>query len=209
MWFDGVIEVDETVQLQLSVEVILEFGFHMPHLHQGADDPFGLAIGLRAVDLGELLADAVGFTGFGESVVVSALVFLAVVGIGVIDLVRALRQHVADEELGGAVLGLVGQDAGIKLAGKVVDGDEQVFPGLGWRLAFEQRQALGVKMDEFARIGLVVSLGLAFQAFLDGLLDLGQTLQTILDHLEALVGAVAGGKFLQPCPFQHLVEGRP
>jgi len=62
VWFDGVIEVDETVQLQLSVEVILEFGFHMPHLHQGADDPFGLAIGLRAVDLGELLADAVGFT---------------------------------------------------------------------------------------------------------------------------------------------------
>jgi len=55
-------------------------------------------------------------------------------------------------------------------------------------------------MDEFARIGLVVSLGLAFQAFLDGLLDLGQTLQTILDHLEALVGAVAGGQILAALP---------
>ncbi len=62
---------------------------------------------------------------------VSAPVLLAVVGVSVVDLVRALGNDVADQNLGDAILGLVRQDAGVKLAGEVVHSDEQVFPGLG------------------------------------------------------------------------------
>lgn len=76
--------------------------------------------------------------------------------------------------MGGAVLGLIGQDAGLEFPGEVVNGDKQVFPRLGWRLALEQRQALGVEKDEFAAgVRLVIMLDLALQALLDGLLDLG------------------------------------
>ena len=85
----------------------------MPHFHQGTDDPFGLAVGLWAVDLGELLADVVAFASLDKGMLVSAPVLLAVVGVGVVDLVRALGNDVADQELGGAVLGLVGQDVGV------------------------------------------------------------------------------------------------
>ena len=81
----------------------------MPHLHQGTDDAFGLAVGLGPVDLGELLADAVAFAGLDEGVAVGALVFLAVVGVGVFNLIRALLEHVVDQEMGGAVWVLSGR----------------------------------------------------------------------------------------------------
>lgn len=179
MRFDSVVKIDESAQLEFAVGVILALCSVMPRLHQGTDNPSGLlcprghAVGLGAVDFGELLADAISFASLYESMVVSAFIVFTVIGIGVVDWVRALRQHVLDQELGGTALGFIGQDVGVKLAGKVVNGDKQVFPRPGRRLAFGQGQALGVEMDEFARIGFVVSLGLAFQAFLDGLFHLG------------------------------------
>jgi hypothetical protein len=70
--------------------VVLESMLAVPHLHEGADDTFGLAVCLGSVDFGELFADAVLLAGLDEGVVVSALIFLAVVGVCVIGLVRAM-----------------------------------------------------------------------------------------------------------------------
>lgn len=117
-----------------------------------------------------------------------------------------MGDNIIDQELGGAVLGLVGQDADIQIPGEVINRHEQVFPGLSRGLAFEQGQTLGVEMDQFARIGLVVSPGFAFQPVLDRLFDLGQPFQAKLDGLETLVGAVAGGKLLQPGAFEDVVD---
>ncbi len=111
--------------------IVLKSLLTMPHLHQGTDHALGLAVGLGPVDLGEFLADALLLAGLDEGMLVGAFVFFAIVGVSVIDLVRALCQDIVDQELGGAALGLVGQDIGVQLPGEVVDGDEQVFPGLG------------------------------------------------------------------------------
>lgn len=82
MGFDGVVKVDEAPQLQPTFVIVLELDFLVPHFHQGADDPLGLAVGLWAVDLGELLPDAVGLAGVDECVAVGAPVFLAIVPSG-------------------------------------------------------------------------------------------------------------------------------
>ncbi|MEQ1558690.1 MAG: hypothetical protein ABL933_07080 [Methyloglobulus sp.] len=93
----------------------------MPHLHQGRDHALGFAVGLGSVDFGELLADALLLAGFDEGMIVGALILLAIVGVSVIDLVRALGDDVIHQELGGAALGLVRQDVGVQLPGEVVD----------------------------------------------------------------------------------------
>lgn len=61
-------------------------------------------------------------------------------------------------------------------------------------------------MDEFARVGFIVSPGFPFKTLLDGLLDLGQAFKTKLEGLEALVNAVPGYKFLQPCPLEDAID---
>jgi hypothetical protein len=43
-------------------------------------------------------------------------------------------------------------------------------------------------MHEFAGVRLVIALCLAFQALLDGLLDLGQAFKAVLDGFKALIG---------------------
>jgi len=40
--------------------------FFMPHFHKGADNPFSLAIGLGAINTGELLSNAMLFAGFSK-----------------------------------------------------------------------------------------------------------------------------------------------
>ena len=47
-------------------------------------------------------------------------------------------------------------------------------------------------MSEFTRIKFVIALGFTLEPFLDCLLGLGQGFETILQHPEPLVGAVAG-----------------
>ncbi len=181
----------------------------MPHLHEGADDPLGFAVGLWPVNLGEFLADVMRLAGHGKSVDVGTPVLLAVVRVRVFNLVRALRQHVVDEKMAGAVLGLVWQDVGVQFAGEVVDGDEQVFPGRRGRLSLEQWQTLGIEVDEFAGVGFVIAPGGALQLVLDGLLNLGQPFKAVAYRPEALVGTVAGGELLHSGAFQHGVDGWP
>ncbi len=94
----------------------------MSHFHQGAEVVLGLAVGLWLIDFGEFLDDTVAFTSLNEGILVGAHVLLAVIGVGVVDLVRALGNYAAGQELGGTVLGLVRQE--------VIDGDEQVLPKL-------------------------------------------------------------------------------
>lgn len=79
MRLDGVVEIDESSQLELAVGIDLKPGLVVPHLHQGADKAVGLAVGLGLVNLGELLADAVGLAGLEEGVAVGALILFAVV----------------------------------------------------------------------------------------------------------------------------------
>ena len=161
MRLDGVVKIDEAAQLKFPVGAVFEFNLIVPHVHQGTDHSLGLTIGLGSVHLGEFLADAMALAGHDKSMAVSALIFLAVVGIGVIDLVRALGENCVDEEMGGAVLGLVGQNVGVKLSGKIVDSNKEVFPGLCRRLPLKQRQTFRVEMDEFPGIGFIVALSLA------------------------------------------------
>lgn len=58
VWGLAVVKVDESAQLGMPVLAAFEGVLVMPHPHGCMDDAFGLAVGLRPVDLGELLADA-------------------------------------------------------------------------------------------------------------------------------------------------------
>ena len=67
MGFDRVVKVNEAHQLDMAVLVVLEHLLAMPHVHQGTDDAFRLAVGLGSVGAGELLADALLCTGLSEA----------------------------------------------------------------------------------------------------------------------------------------------
>ncbi|WP_411725337.1 hypothetical protein, partial [Methyloglobulus sp.] len=51
--------VNEAHQLDMAVLPVLEHLLAVPHVHQGADGTFRLAVGLGSVDASGLLADAV------------------------------------------------------------------------------------------------------------------------------------------------------
>ena len=57
----------------------------MPHLHQGADHPFGFAVGLRSGDAGEFLFDIVLDAGQAKGMSCIASVFHTVVGISAMN----------------------------------------------------------------------------------------------------------------------------
>lgn len=116
MRFHRVIEINEAYELKQAVRSIFENMPLMPHLHQGADHPFRLAIGLRTIDAGKLLADAVLRAGTRKGMVRRAFVLLAVIGIGILDLIGALGNDCLGEKARSAILCLIGQDGGIQLA---------------------------------------------------------------------------------------------
>ena len=121
MGLDGVVIINKSIQLHESVGIILKFDFVMQHFHESADNSLGFTVGLGTVDLGEFLANVVGLARDGECVAAGTPVRLAVVRVGVFDLVGALRQHVVDEKPGGAILGFVWQDVSVQLTGEVIN----------------------------------------------------------------------------------------
>ena len=65
----SVIEINKAAQLLSPVFRTVKQLFLMPHLHQGADNPFRLTVGLRTGNPGKLLTNPVLITGYTESMV--------------------------------------------------------------------------------------------------------------------------------------------
>ena len=87
MGFDGVVEVNETDKLNTAVSGVFKTEFVVPHVHQGTDHPISFSVGLRTIDARKLLANTVLRACFDERVTGSPLKFLAVIGLGIIDLI--------------------------------------------------------------------------------------------------------------------------
>ena len=71
----SVIEINKAAQLLSPVFRTVKQLFLMPHLHQGADNPFRLTVGLRTGNPGKLLTNPVLITGYTESMVGRAFIF--------------------------------------------------------------------------------------------------------------------------------------
>ena len=72
--------------------------------------------------------------------------------------------------------------------------------------AYEKGKSLGIELNEFVRIRLVIALRFALETFLNRLLDLSQTFEAVLQRLESLIGTVMRGKFLEPGAFQYAID---
>lgn len=81
MGFHNVIEINEAHQLTLAMCLILEDLLLMPHLHKGTDHP------------GKRLADTVLAASQHQGMLYRAFVLLAVIGVGILDLIGALSHH--------------------------------------------------------------------------------------------------------------------
>ena len=68
---------------------------------------------MKAIDAGKLLTDTVLRACFNESVIGSSFKFLAVIGLGIVDLIRVLGDDSFYEEMCGAVLGFIRENSGI------------------------------------------------------------------------------------------------
>ena len=175
MRFDGIVEVNKTLEFDLSLCAVSKDKFIVPHFHNGSDDPLCFAIGLRSGNASKLLTDAVLHAGIDESMVRSAFVFFTVVRVGVINLIWTLSDDIVYQECRSTVLGLIGHDVGVQFAREVVDGDKQVFTRLCALLSLEQRQAFGVEVHQLARVGFVVPFGCFLEAFLNRCFNFSQT----------------------------------
>ena len=76
-------------------------------------------------------------------------------------------------------------------------------------MPFQEWKSLGIEMNELARVRFVIALRFTFETFLDGLLDLGQAFETILQRLETLIGTATRDKFLESGSFQYVINRWP
>ena len=113
MGFDGVVEVNETDKLNTAVSGVFKTEFVVPHVHERANHVLGFAVSLRAIDASKLLTDIVLGACFDERVTGGPLKFLAVIGVGIVDLIRALGDDGFYEEMRSAVLGFIRENRGI------------------------------------------------------------------------------------------------
>ncbi len=109
----GIVEVNETGKLNASIGAVFKGNLAVPHIHQSADDSLGLTVGLRTIDAGKLLTNAVLPASFAESVTVSSFEFRTVIGVSAVDLIRTLGDHSSDEKTSSAVLGFIRKDLSI------------------------------------------------------------------------------------------------
>jgi hypothetical protein len=61
-----------------------------------------------------------------------------------------------------AVLRFIQINPCIKFPGEIVNGNKQILPRESLSFAFKQREALGIEMNEFSRIDIIVELGFLF-----------------------------------------------
>ncbi|MCC8997666.1 MAG: hypothetical protein LM517_11630 [Nitrosomonas sp.] len=59
MRFDGIVEANEPEKLDAPIGAVFKGNLAAPYIHQGADNSFGFAVGLWAIDAGKLLTDIV------------------------------------------------------------------------------------------------------------------------------------------------------
>ena len=69
-------------------------------------------------------------------------------------------------------------------------------------------ELLGIEVDELARVRLVIALGSTLETSLDGLLDLSQAFETVLQRIEPPVGTVRWGKSLKSGTSQYGINCR-
>lgn len=184
---------------------ILKWYFIVPHLHQGADHPFGFAVGLRSGDAGEFLFYIVLYAGQAKGMPRIAPVFHTVVRISAFNGIRTAIYNVVQQKLSRTGYGTIRQNGCIKFPGKVVNRNKQIIAWVGYFLVLQQRKAFGVEMYHFALIGLVVALCLLLELLFDCALDFGQALHAVFGLLEAVVDAFLRYQQLYSCGFQNAV----
>ena len=79
MGFYGVVVVDKSDKAGVAMLTAAEALLVVPHLHDGADDSLGFAVGLRAIDTREFLSDTIGLAGLNKLMIVCPSVFLTIV----------------------------------------------------------------------------------------------------------------------------------
>ena len=109
----SVIEINKAAQLLSLVFRTVKQLFLMPYLHQGADNPFRLTVGLRTGNPGNLLTNPVLVTGYTESMVGRAFIFRTVIGVNALNQVWAGINQVSGQKLGGTVCGFVQQNGSV------------------------------------------------------------------------------------------------
>ena len=113
MGFHSIGEVNEPETVDAPIGSVFKASLRVPHIHQGADDSFGFAVGLWPIDACELLTDTVLCASFAESVIVSSFKFLAVIGISIVDLIRILGNDSVDEKASCSMLSFIGENIGL------------------------------------------------------------------------------------------------
>ena len=130
MGTNAVVIVEEPLEFRFAMRRGVKPGLVAPEIHERFDDPLGLAVGFGIAHPGEALFDPVLRTELHKGMMRGVpFVLLAVVGIVLLDGVRALLQDLLQKGP-GRDLGLVRQDGRVKFPGEVVNGHEEVFPAL-------------------------------------------------------------------------------
>jgi len=127
---DAVVVVEEPFEFGFSMRRGVKSALVVPEIHERFDDPLGLAVGFGITQPGETLLDPVLRTELHQGMMRWVpFILLAVVGIVLLDGIRALLQDLLQKGP-GRDLGLVRQDGRVKFPGEVVNGHEEVFPAL-------------------------------------------------------------------------------
>jgi len=82
----------------MSLVTILEQLIPMPHIHQGANNSFSLAIGLWAFNAGEFLPDTELGAGRYKFMVNCAFILLAIVRIGIFNCIWTSISNLLKEQ---------------------------------------------------------------------------------------------------------------
>ena len=128
MGTDAIIGVQEPLELRVSMRRGIKAGFLVPELHNGIDDPLGLAGGSGVAHPGEALLDVVLGTQQHKRMLSGiTLVLFPVIGIGVLNSIGAFITHLV-QKFSGRVLGVIRQYGCIQLPAKIINGDKQVYP---------------------------------------------------------------------------------
>jgi len=75
-------------------------------------------------DAGKLLIDTVLRASFDKSVIGCPFKLLAVIGISIVGLIRALDNDSVYEKTSGAVLGFIGENIDVQFPRKIIEGDK-------------------------------------------------------------------------------------
>ena len=140
-----------------------------PFPERGLDEPFGLSVGFGRIGLGADVFEAEGLAGCGEGL---GLIARAIIGhhAGHRDTKTLIIGHSGLQGGDGADRLFIGEDAGDRDAGSIVDADVDLFPTDPARIAltgaatgdpvsnpFKTAKFLDVEVDQPARLLVVIA----------------------------------------------------